>query len=626
MTATDIINQWLELTNYNPEKTQFNLLVNDYQLHRINEKIITFQNKFDNESIITVLAVKSYFNKFLNDTTISLYDLLVNNKNLDDLKCIYNLFNSNEFDNIEKAFINSFGSLSSSLCKINLLGEIDRDKIHSICRYVLENIIKLKVEVFKKGGEILPFTNLASKIMVFNSIKECLLTIEKAEDCVYLCYISSNNSVDGFFGYFIKNNGNIFSINERLEEDYIGQHQCMRNNRYIENKIYDLFPYEIIDFLNPDYKGYATKQVIDQDLLSFNKINIDTLNIIVVTLYILYNKYVGSILTENIMYVNSLLDINIQPLIDNNVSSNNLIELTNNSNLILAHKELKIDFNENDFLNGKLSQQFDSYKVGFFKNINQEMINIYSKDFNFKNAIQNVLQTDYTQFLLTNKSDTNEISFKNEFIGSKQQLEMQAYYELRKKLSEHIRQKQIEEFNNFGGLEYLKQWYKNLLIKNYNKIKQYCIDSYLNEDKRYIIYDKENNLRYRYITYSNKENKESYHYKMYHNNLNLMFDTSGFYDNKCLDIDNQVECYHYFGFEFINFNHLIDFFNEEFPNFCIGYCIDRRYSGNPILDMVDPVDQLECLLNIRNSGYRFSFNFNVGFSKSNFNKMIKNNK
>ena len=45
MTATDIINQWLELTNYNPEKTQFNLLVNDYQLHRINEKIITFQNK-----------------------------------------------------------------------------------------------------------------------------------------------------------------------------------------------------------------------------------------------------------------------------------------------------------------------------------------------------------------------------------------------------------------------------------------------------------------------------------------------------------------------------------------------------------------------------------------------------
>ncbi len=59
--------------------------------------------------------------------------------------------------------------------------------------------------------------------------------------------------------------------------------------------------------------------------------------------------------------------------------------------------------------------------------------------------------------------------------------------------------------------------------------------------------------------------------------------------------------------------------------FCI-FCPGRDlkpYTGNSILDVVDPVDELYSILCMRNSDYFFSFNFCIGFSKSNFKKLMK---
>lgn len=626
MLAIDILNKWMEYTNYNPEQISFNLLSNDWKLHDINKKIIKFQSEFDNEAIISVLATKYYFIKYLKETNISLYDLLNKNNTYNELNYLYNLFNSNEFKNIEKLLYTNINMISAKLCKKNYIGENNIENIYLICNFLLENISKLRIEIFQKGGEILPFNNFGSKIFVFDSIKDCLLTVENNDDCVYLCYIKNNNSVDGFFGYFIKNNGNIFSINERLAEDYIGQHKNMRNNRYIEGKAYDLFPYEIIKFLGEDYKGYATTQIIDDDKLSFDNLNSNTLNIIILTLYIFYKKYVNAKLDGDVLYINSILDINITPLIENKTSD---IILANNSNLIKSHKKLDIKFDKQALLDGTLCNKFNAYSFekekcsGNFQNINQEMVDKFGITFDYENEIKDLMQTDKTKYLLTYlDKDVEEKNFNNEFIGNKNKIEMQAFYELRKKLAIHIRNEQIKEFKEFGGISKLKELYRNLLLNNYGLIKQYCIDAYLNKNYYYNIND---NTKIQFIKYSNKNETESYHYNLLTQNLNYIKYPYCVYNNKCKDIDNEKECYHFFNFEFINLKQIELFFNTKFPNFCIGYYGNsgKPYVGNSILDVVDPVDKLDCILNIRNSDYKYSFDFNVGFSKSNFNSMIK---
>jgi hypothetical protein len=76
----------------------------------------------------------------------------------------------------------------------------------------------------------------------------------------------------------------------------------------------------------------------------------------------------------------------------------------------------------------------------------------------------------------------------------------------------------------------------------------------------------------------------------------------------------------------MNSKHLKDFFGIEFPDFCTGYYSPENdfkpYAGNSILEVVDPVDEISSILNYKD--YKFNFNFSIGFSKSTFNKMLKN--
>ena len=73
---------------------------------------------------------------------------------------------------------------------------------------------------------------------------------------------------------------------------------------------------------------------------------------------------------------------------------------------------------------------------------------------------------------------------------------------------------------------------------------------------------------------------------------------------------------------------LEEFFGIKFPDFCEGYYCPghdfKPYTGNSILDVVDPIDELYSILcDRRNKETFYNFSFYIGFSKSNFNKMIR---
>jgi hypothetical protein len=264
------------------------------------------------------------------------------------------------------------------------------------------------------------------------------------------------------------------------------------------------------------------------------------------------------------------------------------------------------------------------------------MVEVFGKDFDFENSIKSVLQTDKTKYLLTYlDKDITDVSFNNEFIGSKDQFEMEAFYEMRSQLAKHIQQKQADVYKQFGGKTKLKDWYNKLLYQKYEMLKKCCIEAYFDDNKRTIRFKNQSfgcssdYCLFEFIKMSTKDDKDAYNCISLSNNvLNYYVNPYNYYDKiNCKDIDNEKESYYFFTFSFIDLKHLKEFFNTVFPDFCVGYYNDRvnckPYTGNSILDVVDPVDDLNCILTQRNYNERFSFDFSIGFSKSNFNNMLK---
>lgn len=185
-------------------------------------------------------------------------------------------------------------------------------------------------------------TNFSTHIHVFNWLADCLLALEQAEDGMYLCFIRNSDAApdpadnvpgegqqisvshkpgleataDGYFGFYIKSNGSLLSINERVNESFPGEHKGRRNARYSDAKKYNLFPYNFIfSFRDHDYKGIARTHVIDDDKLAFLKLEPQAYMPLVVAMVMLNHRYAGcSVADMSVKYVDSLLAVNVDTL------------------------------------------------------------------------------------------------------------------------------------------------------------------------------------------------------------------------------------------------------------------------------------------------------------------------
>ena len=135
----------------------------------------------------------------------------------------------------------------------------------------MDNIGKCNEDVYVNSGKpVLQPETVSTKIHVFNYMSECVIRLQTlAKDGAYVCYISNNGTADGYFAIVIKSNGNIFSVNDRIAEVFIGQHGHSRNGRWAENHK-DIFPYEhAVEFSKYDYLGYAENYSINETVSAY---------------------------------------------------------------------------------------------------------------------------------------------------------------------------------------------------------------------------------------------------------------------------------------------------------------------------------------------------------------------
>lgn len=647
----DILEQWAKYSEYDNKQTTFDLSSWNYELHETNKKIETILKQYDSSGNLAILFAKNMFEKILKNTKISIFDVLSNNNIEKETKNMYNCFNSSTVLQSESSYINFINNVADKVIKNKLIGDnydnTTKENLFECISDVFNSVDRCNEDIFLKGKEIKSINNFSTNVHVFNTLAQCLTTLENSEDGLYLCYININNSADSYFGFYLKSNGNVISINERINEAYQGSHSNSRNNSWAENKKYNLFPYEyMISYSEHDYKGYATKHMINEEKLNFFNLGEKAYTPIIVAMLMINQKYCNKKIDGKLKYVDSLLEVNVNKLLKND-NKNQIIEIKN-SLITTNHKSLDLSFDDDAVLSGYYSDAFTNnsnyLENGCFGNENQLFVDLWGQGFKHSNDIYE------SNSLLRLSNSDGEVT--SEFVGTKKRFELQGYYKLRQELATYIRQQIYEEWVSIGKTKEIKKWYFNLIEKNKDKIEKLIIERYikiLSGDKEHKQWDQVSvNCRHIY--------DESYTSpKIEIAMVNETFPRDAI-DMKCLSkpykIDNSLnearyeyyydyrehlcditgtKCTMYFVIKPQDWKAIEFLVGENVPKIVNGWLLTgHRRIGNHILDVTDevtsvgtPFEKYEDDSELYNKESHFNFCFSIGYSKRGFNQILK---
>lgn len=505
MSVTDIIKSWLKYAEYNPEKAQHNLFSIDYEFHKVCETVKKVL-PYDPEGIFSLLYIKSAFARLMKEAKVSAFDVLSTPEFLHEEIEMWQMFHSDVVTNAENQLCVSFNELLAKITPNKMIGQSNRaEELNTIMQsieVVVESLPRCNEDLFKRGGLIQPITHFSPKIHLFDRLSECLLAIEVAPDGMYLCYIDNGGTADGYFSYFIKSNGTILSVNESVKEAFPGEHKGRRNARWSEKKQYDLFPYAFIfSYAKHDYKGIATEHHIDEEMLSFHKMEPEAYMPLVISFLMLNVRYTNmdpSSMRQK--YVDALLPVNLALPTPGTAE----LMVPSDSQLALIHESLTIDLTEEDVLGNKKGQSFDwkfrdekdpEYphdEYGHFYPDKRDLdsfgyidasnffIKLYGEGFKLDHC--RLLEADphlkrLTSTELAETSETPNV----EFVGTQRKMELIAYMRSREQLAEYLKDRIFEEYTRFGGVQAMKDWWRLTLIDNKEKAIDLCLKS-LTED------------------------------------------------------------------------------------------------------------------------------------------------
>ena len=594
------------------------------------ERMAEFSNKFDETQELTLLYLARFCKFIIENTTCPVTEALIGSPQLEMYRECLGLATSKEVMECNRALVEKMAQAVSAISSRKLLGndmEALGKAVDDAVDAVFETFANLRFEIYLNSGK--PIGSLATtslSVQACNSLAECLIRLEKSPDGIYVCYISNPGTLDGWFGFFVKSNGNLFSYNERIDEAYIGQHGNMRNGRYAEGKAYDLFPYELCKASEEtDYKGYS-KDISIGDNLNLMGGDGNDFSIVMrmlLSMAVIAKHHGGKTIDGDPVIVNSLLPNNLA-LLENKESAADttaVVEWQGSPIVEYTAKCAAPSFEVSNVLNGEYNREFNEMPKCIFTGSRQEIVDAYGAGFTIDNT--KVLSSDSSLRLIGNGES------EQEFIGSKDRLRAQAYYEVREQLCDYIEQKMEDDLQSFGGQEALGRWYRERLDKKKDAILRYCLkafDAMKTDDEGngygciYINSDKDApGLDSRFLRGSRAvacraSSRTGMGFWGY-----FMLSQSKDYQRRCW-ITGCAPSY-YFRFDFYNFKQVEEFLGCSLPKFCVGWERDHNSSGNSILSMVDPIDDMiHPLMDRRNP---FRFDFAVALSKSAINKIRK---
>ena len=588
----------------------------EYELKRI----VEFANDYDDTGELTLLYLVSGCKQFINDTRVSVELVLENPDVLKPYVECKEIINSTLVKNCRQNIVDKLSAMISMISGKNLLGDgssIDK-VLDDVIDVLFDGFRKLKFEVYANSGQrVDSFDRFSGSIQICNSLAEMLLRLEQSPDGIYVGYISNPGTLDGWFGFFCKSNGNMFSYNERINEAYVGQHSRLRNGGYAESKAYDLFPYELCNFSDDcDYKGYAKSVSMGDNRELFDMKDFSIFIRTVLSMAVISRKHAGQIVDGNVVIVNSLLPSNLAMIGGEFKNANALVKI-DGSQLVKNTTSFKIpQFEEDKVLRGYYDHEFvygekrKFGECGWFNGVNQDMVDVYGNGFKINH--DNVLRSNSSLRLI------GDGQTEQEFVGSPERFRLQAYMEVRTQLAKYIQTKLYEDFEKFGGVESLIQWYKDKLHEKFDNVISRCVDVYHqwsnDHNKTFVKYgvDEVQNVKDNFRTITHPSEVQISEKPLFG------FCLSEYKDGNFICPISHHKASIYFRFKFYTYKQVQEFLDCELPKFCVGWRTNSLYNGNSLLSVTDPVGNIENPIR-----GKFDFSFSVAFSKRAINAFKK---
>lgn len=660
-TIRDILSRWFEFSGYDPDQHKFNLLSSEYDYHKAGERITELLRDYEPSGALAVMYAKQKFIKSMKESRVNLWNVLSEPEKLKPYQEAYADFHSPVVMEGEQMISDNITKLIEKISGKPMLGDRDMEKEKSVIaesvETVVDNIQKLHYDVYRKGGKVELVHKFPSQIFVFPTLAQCVLSLDKAENGMYLCYITMGNTANGYFGYFIKSNGNLFSAHERPDEAYPGQHDRCRSGRWSDSKLYGIFPYENFSYGEYDYKGYSHEHKINEEKLSFADMDPENYVPIVLTMLLLANKFAGKSLDMPQTLMDSLMPVNIKQVEEKGMD---LVVFQDNS-LVQTLGAVDINFSKQDILSGAAGAEFDYgknedkpyWEKGHFPEQNgfaQMLIDMYGEGFELD--MDSLMKSDSCLAMLPEKA--GGAAFTPEFVGSPQRMRMEAYRQCRLQLAKYIRAKMLEEYISFGGAVAMAKWWKDAIMNRKDAIEEICCRIYRDEDVANWENPKDSHP---YLSGEVVEKEWSYKRGKgvswngicvsVFPNTNYKIPYRSYFDSFSVatcDIDARKEsasdefgkCTVWFIISPKNWKELELLAGKDVPKIAKGWdSAPSLGAGNPILDATDAITEIEhpfYELNHRtgdpytktNLGHRISFNIAVGFSKRRLKRLLAN--
>ena len=626
MDTFDILRKFGEYINYDPNQNTFNLLSNDWELHRAGDTITTICDRFDQSGKMAVLYAKKVYLKTITDSRVKLIDVLQHLDSLAGEMEMYDLFHSPDVEALERSYIDALHQTVLNVTGMKELGERDLEHekkvVYNALEIVLNQLGKCYKDVYVNSHlPVEAVRNISTKIQMFNYMADCVLTLQnKAPDGAYICYISNNGTADGYFAIMIKSNGNLFSVNDRVPERYIGQHTKSRNGRWTEDHK-DFFPYEaIMTFSDYDYKGYASKYNVDESKLSLADLSSEVYVPLILATLCVMNDQVGKLLDDKYqVYMNTLIKSNMEQYLEAGESTA-LIQLDQTGLIEQTTQLLDIHLDPDKVMNGSYNQEFQIHSSGN----GQKLVQYYGKDYQPK---VHYLSLTARNALSDGKQDE---PIHAEFVGRLDRMREQAYYEARIDLAKHVRQEHAKQLADFGGLEKVYEWFSEKMRGNmpnlYSVLTRLYMESVERDGWRRFVYRDDDPKWIRHIRLLSEKpyiREELMYNEPYRTH------PSHYYPDYFLCPITGTKANIWIEFESFTDADIAMFTGCEVIPPLRGWRSVRKRDmddifsdGNPLLDVVDAMDFVKPLSETE-TGRTVEFNYCIGFSKRGMNRLMK---
>lgn len=634
MTIFDILNKWAAYSEYDENQKKFNLGSLNYEYHVIGEKVQEIIKNYDSSGKLAVVYIKRMFEQLMKKVTVTAWDVLSHNDGMDEERDIFEMFNSKEVLSAEKEIVSMFQNAYLKITGGRQIGEnknLENDILNSIIQ-AIDSMKKTHEMLFLKGSTMRDLNkSISPNLLVFNTMAECILNIERANDGLYLCFIRAEDSASCFFTYIAKSNGNILSVNDMYQEAFAGQNIGSRNARWTEEKAANLFPYdsELFQYSEHDYKGYATKYKMNEGI-GIYELGEKTFLPVIAGFLLVSLKYSNKDIDLPLSYIDTLLPMNMEKMKGTEIIP------TGKSEIMSLQSSANLNFEADKILSGEYAKEFDwnttrghYTETGCFSNLNQIMVDLWGEGFVYDPSKDSV-NISNANFLLGSGGE----QYISEFIGTEKRQRMQVYQNIRKQLADYMWDQIYKEWLAFGELEGVKKWYKSELEKSMPHIMDIMIETEKHgtdyEDNTKVFQVKDGNVILFSVIMS-EERKAAYNYisPSYERLFGCYFAPE---KRDFLDETDGCGVNVTFTFTPFNWKGIEKLIGKEVPKIVKGWNHEGHdYYGNPILNAHDEVEKVSTPMDINRNKKRerifgkseFDFKFVYGFSKKHWNKLKK---